>query len=129
MARFNQLVQPGISSPPQRGRPIDLVHLARQTMGDSGLEYEVLRMFDHICGTYFARLKLAGNAVDLCKNLASLKGAANGVGAWTIADLATNIEGQIKSGAPMNPEWIDDLGMAVHETSAFIADMLRHEPV
>lgn len=129
MARFNQLVQPDFSASPQRGRPIDLVHLARQTMGDSGLEYEVLRMFDHICGTYFSRLKQAGNVSDLCKNLASLKGAANGVGAWTIADLAAGIEGQLKSGMPMNPEWIDDLGMAVQETSAFIADMLRHEPV
>src|ERR1700709_1397810 len=30
---------------PSKGRPIDLVHLAKQTMGDKVLEIEVLQMF------------------------------------------------------------------------------------
>jgi hypothetical protein len=49
-------------SPRARGRqgpasPIDMVHLAKQTLGDKGLELEVLRMFDETAHIYFGRLE------------------------------------------------------------------------
>jgi HPt (histidine-containing phosphotransfer) domain-containing protein len=110
-------------------RPIDLVHLARQCLGDAGLECEILRLFDTTVKTYFGRLQLATTFDDIAMNLHSLKGAASGVGAWTIADLAKAAETEIKAGRPLTSEHIADMGMAVEEVSAFIAEMLSNEPV
>jgi HPt (histidine-containing phosphotransfer) domain-containing protein len=110
-------------------RPIDLVHLARQCLGDAGLEYEILRLFDTTVKTYFARLQVSTTFDELAMNLHSLKGAASGVGAWSIAELAKAAEIEIKAGRPLGPERIDDLGMAVEEVSAFIAEMLSKEPI
>ena len=110
-------------------RPIDLVHLARQCLGDAGLEHEILRLFDTTAKTYFARLQLSTTYDDLAMNLHSLKGAASGVGAWAIADLARAAETNIKSGQPLSPEQIDDIGIAVEEVSAFVTEMLSKEPI
>ncbi|MBU1333973.1 MAG: Hpt domain-containing protein [Alphaproteobacteria bacterium] len=105
-------------------RPIDLVHLAKQCLGDENLEVEVLRLFDTAIKTYFGRLELAASYDDLALNLHSIKGASAGVGAWTIADLAKACEVEIQAGRPLAPERIADLGMAVEEVRGFIADML-----
>jgi len=109
-------------------RPIDLVHLAKQCLGDEHLEYEVLRLFDATVKTYFGRLEQAASYDDLAINLHSLKGAASGVGAWTIADLAKAAEVEMQAGRPLNAERIADLGVAVEEVSVFIGRMLSNEP-
>jgi hypothetical protein len=105
-------------------RPIDLVHLAKQCLGDENLEVEVLRLFDTTIKTYFGRLELAASYDDLALNLHSIKGASAGVGAWGVADLAKACEVEIQAGRPLAPERIADLGMAVEEVRGFIADML-----
>jgi HPt (histidine-containing phosphotransfer) domain-containing protein len=109
-------------------RPIDLVHLAKQTLGDHGLECEVLRLFDTMVQRYFARVELSTNIDELRVHLHSLKGAATGVGAWSIADRAKLIEDELNTGLLLNPERIDDLHMAVQEASEFIATILAIEP-
>ncbi|QDZ10824.1 Hpt domain-containing protein [Devosia ginsengisoli] len=109
-------------------RPIDLVHLAKQCLGDEHLEYEILRLFDTTVKTYFDRLELAASYDDLAINLHSIKGAASGVGAWTIADLAKAAEMEMQAGRPLTPERIADLGMAIEEVRSFIARMLSDEP-
>ncbi|MCR6673790.1 Hpt domain-containing protein [Devosia ginsengisoli] len=109
-------------------RPIDLVHLAKQCLGDEHLEYEILRLFDTTVETYFERLELAASYDDLAINLHSIKGAASGVGAWTIADLAKAAEVEMQAGRPLTPERIADLGMAIEEVRTFIARMLSNEP-
>ena len=109
-------------------RPIDLVHLAKQCLGDENLEYEILRLFDTTVKTYFGRLELAVSYDDLALNLHSIKGAAGGVGAWTIADLARSAEIEMQAGRPLTAERIADLGMAIEEVRAFIARMLSNEP-
>jgi HPt (histidine-containing phosphotransfer) domain-containing protein len=114
--------------PPRVHRPIDLVHLAKQTLGDHGLECEVLRLFDTMAQRYYARLELSTTVEELCVHLHSLKGAATGVGAWGIADLAKLAEDELKAGKPVNPERIDDLHMAVQEVSEFIGTLLANEP-
>ena len=58
-------------------RPIDLVHLAKQCLGDENLEYEILRLFDTTVKTYFGRLEQAATYDDLAINLHSIKGAAS----------------------------------------------------
>lgn len=108
-------------------RPIDLVHLAKQCLGDEHLEQEILRLFDTTVTTYFARLERASSYDDLAMNLHSIKGAAGGVGAFTIADLAKAAEVEMQAGRPLSVERIADLGMAVEEARSFIARMLGGE--
>jgi len=108
--------------------PIDRVHLARQTLGDTALASEVLRMFDEMVGTYFGRLERSTTRNDLMVNLHALKGASMGVGAFRLAELARSAEDELRSGLPVNPERVEDIGMAVEEVRAFIAGMLLNEP-
>jgi hypothetical protein len=110
-----------------RQRPIDLVHLAKQTLGDAGLECEVLRMFDQFATGTFARIERSTNAEELLAHLSSLRGAAAGIGAWSVVDLAQTAETEIAAGT-VNPERIDDIEMAMNEVSAFIAELLQNEP-
>lgn len=109
-------------------RPIDLVHLAKQCLGDEHLEYEILRLFDTTIKTYFERLELAATYDDLAINLHSIKGAAGGVGAFTIADLAKACEIEMQAGRPLGAERLADLGIAIEEVCSFIARMLSDEP-
>ena len=106
-------------------RPIDMDHLSRQTLGDPGLELEVLRLFDEMSQVYYGRLETSTTVADLLRNLHTLKGAAAGIGAFGLADLARVAETELREGAPVNPERIDDLNMAVQEVSAFIGKRLR----
>jgi HPt (histidine-containing phosphotransfer) domain-containing protein len=108
-------------------RPIDLVHLARQCLGDAGLEHEILRLFETTARTYFGRLEIAVTAEDMALNLHSLKGAASGIGAWAIADLAKTAEADLQAGHRPSAERISDLSIAIEESSAFIADFLGQE--
>lgn len=108
-------------------RPIDLVHLAKQCLGDENLECEILRMFDRSLATYFERLKLATSADDLHLNIHSIRGASAGVGAWTLSELAQAMENELRDGRPLTSERIDDLGIAIEEVRDFIARMLTSQ--
>ncbi|WP_449395357.1 Hpt domain-containing protein [Devosia riboflavina] len=110
-------------------RPVDLVHLANQCLGDEALELEVLRLFDTTLRDYYGRLKVAGSFDDLTLVLHSIKGAAGGVGAWAIADLAKAMEHEIRNGRPLTPERIDDLGLVVEDVRNFIGRMVANEAV
>jgi HPt (histidine-containing phosphotransfer) domain-containing protein len=105
---------------PEIRRPIDMDHLNRQTLGDAGLQEEVLRLFDEMAHIYYGRLEVSTTVEDLLRNLHTLKGAAAGVGAFGLAELARMAEAELRSGGPVNPERIDDLAMAVQEVSTFI---------
>ena len=110
---------------PEIRGPIDLEFLGRQTLNDQGLEQEVLRLFDEMSHTYFERLEKSTNVPDLMRNLHTLRGAAAGVGAFALAELARFAENELREGGPVNPERIDDLDMAVQEVSAFIGGRLK----
>jgi HPt (histidine-containing phosphotransfer) domain-containing protein len=70
---------------PSFERPIDLVHLARQTLGDRALEREILDLFATQVRAVLARLEAAAVA-DARLDLAhTLKGSARAVGAWKVA--------------------------------------------
>lgn len=109
---------------PESRRPIDMEHLGRQTLGDAGLEEEVLRLFDEMTHVYYERLEVSTTVEELLRNLHTLKGAAAGVGAFGLAELARVAETELREGGPVNPERIDDLAMAVQEVSAFIQTRL-----
>ncbi|HEY4191723.1 MAG TPA: Hpt domain-containing protein [Mesorhizobium sp.] len=81
----------GEACQPASGRPVDMAHLSRQTMGDRELEQEVLALFLQQALSVSARMRKA----DVGERLMmahSLKGSARGVGAFAIADCAAAIE-------------------------------------
>jgi HPt (histidine-containing phosphotransfer) domain-containing protein len=101
--------------------PIDIAHLKRMTLGDAGLEREVLAMF-------------AGQAVRLIEALASLpaeageiahtlKGSARAIGAFFVADAAEALEAAIKDGEPAQA--LAELTQAIAQARSAIDAMLR----
>ena len=78
-------------------RPIDLEHLNRYTGGDRGLNAEILKLFEEQCAATLAQLEeLArddGAGGKTWHELThTLKGAARGVGAFGLADIAAEAE-------------------------------------
>ncbi len=118
---------PSLSPELEIRRPIDMEHLTRQTLGDPGLQLEVLRLFDQMSHVYYERLENSTTVDDLLRNLHTLKGAAAGVGAFGLAELARVAETELRQGSPVNPERIDDLNIAVQEVSAFIGQRIKAE--
>lgn len=105
-------------------RPIDLVHLARQTMGDRGLECEVLRMFETQINLYFERLRATSDSYEITMGLHTLKGAARGIGAVPLAEQAAAAEVEFGETGRLDEETLADLGMAVAEVSGYIGSIL-----
>jgi len=110
--------------PRPRQRPIDMTHLAHQTMGDWGLECEVLRIYDERQHSYLARLRAAPTEGEQRLNLSSLKGAAMGIGAFDLVELALDAEIDMDLGLGLTPERLDDLAFGVEEVTVFIARLL-----
>jgi HPt (histidine-containing phosphotransfer) domain-containing protein len=108
-------------------RPIDLVHLAKQCLGDANLEREVLRLFETTIRTYAGRLARATSIDEQVAVLHSIKGASAGVGAFTVADLAKAGEAVVREGRPLEGEQIADLNVAIEEASAFIARVVGQD--
>ncbi|CCV07131.1 Hpt protein [Mesorhizobium metallidurans STM 2683] len=100
-------------------RPVDMAHLARQTMGDRGLEQEVLALF--VQQALSVRDRIVDADVRERLFLAhGLKGSARGVGAFAIADCATAIELQ-----PEDLSTLKRLGALIEEVRDFIAAINR----
>ncbi|RUT33153.1 Hpt domain-containing protein [Arsenicitalea aurantiaca] len=125
MARGNVVVDLGQGlSESAHTRPIDLDHLDRQTLGDGGLQAEVLRMFDDLVARTFLRLEQSAELAEVLSHLKVLRAGAEGVGAFPLARLAAQTEEELTTGVNINPERVDDLQMAVEELRAFIAVLL-----
>jgi HPt (histidine-containing phosphotransfer) domain-containing protein len=103
-------------------RAIDLVHLARTTLGDRALEREVLQLFDRQSGMLIARMR--GAPPPLIAALAhTLKGSARGIGAWRVAHAAETLELAGNAGEPTG-DLLDKLAAASEEARVVIADLL-----
>ena len=103
-------------------RPIDLVHLARITLGDRGLEREVLQLFDRQSTLLIARMRAA--APDAIAHHAhTMKGSARGIGAWRVARAAEALE--LAGGVDEVAGALDQLAAASDEACALIAELLR----
>jgi HPt (histidine-containing phosphotransfer) domain-containing protein len=104
---------------PPKNRPIDLVHLARQTSGDKNLELEVLQMFARQARTCMSELA-SGEADIISKTAHKLKGAALAVGAFDVSDAAERVEAHVDDASD-----IARLGAAVLEVENFILKLSR----
>ena len=76
--------------------PIDIEHLARMTLGDAGLEREVLAMFAAQAAGLIGAL--AAMPVDAPALAHTLKGSARAIGAFAVADAAESLEAAIRHG-------------------------------
>lgn len=101
------------------GRPIDMAHLARQTMGDRALEQEVLTLFVQQALGVCRRLA-AASVNDRLLMAHGLKGSARGVGAFAIAECAIEIERDPNDAAAWKR-----LSALVQAASDFIAAIAR----
>ena len=108
---------------PSSERPIDLVHLARQTNGDKETETEVLCLFarqarqcvNQICGTNHLT-----EEKDLLAVVRTLRGSANSVGAFSVSRAAQYLETD-----PMDGQLHDALTDAVVDVENFIFGLSR----
>ena len=112
-------------------RPIDLVHLTRQTFGDKRLETELLRLFMRQARQIQAGLDAAcGDDAVSCLPAADLLhtliGSARVIGAHRVAALAQDCEAALRTSgkdAPSEQER-SDLRDAVTEACGYIADLI-----
>jgi HPt (histidine-containing phosphotransfer) domain-containing protein len=105
-------------------RPIDLVHLARMTLGDRGLEREVLALFDRQATVLVARMRASPPAA-VTSVAHTLKGSARGVGAWQVAAAAEAVEVVAAAGEGDLSAAIGRLATVAEEARAVIAELLR----
>lgn len=103
--------------------PIDFAHLFRMTLGDHGLECEVLRLFDRQAEMLVGRMRGAPAAM-VAAFAHTLKGSAGGVGAWQVAQAAAEVEAAALRTADFDPA-LDALIQATSQARAAITNLLR----
>lgn len=102
--------------------PIDFEHLKRMTLGDAGLEQEVLAMFSAQSAKLLSTL--AAMPSDAGALAHTLKGSARAIGALAVADAAARLEAVIGSGGDAS-DVLAELGEAVSRARAAIEAVLR----
>jgi HPt (histidine-containing phosphotransfer) domain-containing protein len=102
--------------------PIDVAHLARMTLGDAGLEREVLGMFAGQSTRLVAALTALPDEAEATAH--TLKGSARAVGAFRVADCAEALEFAIREGEPPG-KCLVELEAAVADARAAIDAMLQ----
>ena len=102
--------------------PIDLAHLRRMTLGDAGLEREVLAMF--AAQTVSLTGALAALPPEAGVLAHTLKGSARAIGAFAVADAAVRLEAAMQNGDDP-AQALAGLVDAVTEARAAIDAMLR----
>jgi HPt (histidine-containing phosphotransfer) domain-containing protein len=107
LERINWMPSPPLA--PDDG-PIDVEHLRRMTLGDTGLEQEVLAMFAAQSAILLDTLAtLPAEAGALAH---TLKGSAKAIGAFAVAEAAARLEAVLADGG--DPfEALAELGDAV----------------
>jgi HPt (histidine-containing phosphotransfer) domain-containing protein len=103
--------------------PLDHKHLQRMTLGDAGLEREVLAMFSAQSLRLIATL--AALPVDAGALAHTLKGSARAIGAFEVADASDRLEALLASGGDPS-EALAELKDAVAQACSAVEAMLRH---
>jgi HPt (histidine-containing phosphotransfer) domain-containing protein len=71
--------------------PIDVGHLARMTLGERSVEFQVLELFDRQAEVLLDRMQEVGPA-GVASLAHTLAGSARGIGAWQVAEAAEVLE-------------------------------------
>lgn len=115
-----------VASPPlvPGDRPIDLVHLSRMTLGDRMLERDVLALFERQLGFLMERIETATPKVAAAA-AHTMKGSAQGVGAFALANAASQVEHAAANGdAAGRIEGVETLRIAIRDARTEIAGLL-----
>ncbi len=102
---------------------VDLAHLSRMTLGEEGLEREVLGLFDRQAEMLLARM--ASKSPRVVAALAhTLAGSASGVGAWRVVEAAAAVErAAAEPGAIALTSVMDQLAAAIAEAHVAIGEL------
>ena len=118
-------VSPFVASP----RPIDLVHLTRQTFGDKRLETELLRLFIRQAEQIGDALSEPSSGPQSARDLLHmLLGSARAVGATQVSALAGRLEHDRRYGGSADELSAEDraaLRSTIAAARRFIADLLE----
>ncbi|MEM9422157.1 MAG: Hpt domain-containing protein [Pseudomonadota bacterium] len=97
---------------------IDLQHLDKYVAGDRALRDEILGIFEEQADLWIRMLDPRGDDGAWKDAAHALKGAARGVGAWTIGDICADAENLIGDNRSLSArlETLSDLKKAVAET-------------
>ncbi len=111
---------------PNWRRPVDLVHLARYTLGDRTFERQILELFCTQSRVYLKRLKDAPIGGKLWKAAAhTIKLSASDIGAWRLANIAETAEALEGDTLTMTrDEIVEALEVHISETDWFIRTLL-----
>jgi hypothetical protein len=105
--------------------PIDLVHLARTTLGDPSMDRELLAGFGLKTSMLILRMQQAARS-SIRAAAQALKGSARGIGAWRVVSAAEAVELAAASSAGQELDSaVDRLGVVAEETRAAIAELLQ----
>jgi HPt (histidine-containing phosphotransfer) domain-containing protein len=106
---------------------LDEAHLEQMTLGDRGLEREVLQIFVRQSAIVMGRITGAEPAL-VAAAAHTLTGSARGIGAWRVAQAAERLERASSTGKDALNEAIAELKAASGEASAAIGARLA-DPV
>jgi HPt (histidine-containing phosphotransfer) domain-containing protein len=102
--------------------PVDLEHLRRYTLGDRGLELEILGLFVDQLPITIGALKSATTDKEWGMAAHTLKGSARAVGARSLAALAEDAERLASTAdADMRGATVRRLEAAAREARAYVA--------
>ena len=129
---IQKAVRPAVADASPMACPIDLVHLARQTLGDRSLETELLQLFERQAAQIVERLNASKTDADRRwrHDLAhTLKGSARAVGATRVASTAQAYEEALFAPAPecAVASALADMAKAVSEARAFALEFLSDD--
>jgi HPt (histidine-containing phosphotransfer) domain-containing protein len=102
--------------------PIDLEHLQRMTLGDASLEREVLTMFSAQAAGLIGRL--AALPADAAALAHTLKGSARAIGAFAVADAASDLEAALQQGGNVS-QALTGLKAAIAQARMAVDAILR----
>jgi HPt (histidine-containing phosphotransfer) domain-containing protein len=102
--------------------PIDIDHLARMTLGDAGLEREVLAMFSAQAVRLIGALAALPSDAGVLAH--TLNGSARAIGAFHVADAAACLEAAIQRGDDAS-EALAELKEAIMQARTAIDAILR----
>lgn len=92
MQNYQQETHMATSDAASFERPIDLVHLARQTLGDRSLEQEILALYLKQSQNLLASIEKSNSERERAEYAHTLKGSSRAVGAWQVAVAAEAVE-------------------------------------
>ncbi len=101
------------------GKTVDFAHLDQYTLGDEGLQGELLRLFSIQLEAQTGKLQHCTDAGTWKQAAHTLKGAARAVGAWQVADVAERLESRGFDGGPGD---VSDLAELRQAADAFQAE-------